>query len=543
MNQFLKYTIPAVLGLAAVLCLVSCGKAQAADRVQGTWYEQAENGDVLTISGDKIHLKSGWTDYEADSRFTVVRADQLEEAEAWSPEREAGNLGLKQDNYYVFFEIYYLPDEDSLVCYDMPHTDGDGGHHRHLFLRTPYVAPPEPTYGERTDASDKNAPKSLPAGWMQKFRKMEMSFFDAGVQQYPDMAIQYPAEGIYQYTITAEGGNAVLTSDFCPEPVALSAETLLAVLSAVEQHDIPSLNGLDIRTADVPENLSGYTFALELESGEVIRSAANHKDVPENWKAFQEEVHTLLFETMEKAGYNPYTKEFHSTLPMKRFGAGDAPAYSVGIRQEAIEKEWHKKGVTFKVWYDLMVPGDDCPAPLKAAVEQFNQDTERRANEAEAVFGQEYNFVAYDVQPSLMDSMLFTFRVVETHMRPDYSNDLEVRYYCFDAKTGKRLYITDLIPDADALQERFTDAFVKAHSWIEDLIRGDNAQKTFRTLIREPGTEGPLYFSISDGAVLIYPPRSVLEGRAWVERVAVWYEDIQDLMNDQYVTVRAGAED
>ena len=544
MNPFLKsssqirFVFAAALTLAVFFLLLSCRQVRAASPVSGTWYEQAENGDVLTVSDQKVHLKIGWSDYESEEAYTLVGAESLEKGEAWSPERKEGNLALKQEGFGVFGEIYYLPEEDTLVCYDWPHTDGDGGHHRHVFLRTPYEAPPEPTYGVRTDSSDPDAPKTLPADWPQQFRKLEMSFYDEGVVQYPDMAMQYPAAGTYQYSLTMQDGTAVLTSDFCPNPVALSGEALQQVLAAVTEHDLPSLNGLDIRTADVPEELSGYSFAMEYGDGGYLRSAANYKDVPENWAAFQEEVHALLFRLTEEAGYSPYTGEFHSTLPMKRFGAGDDPAYTVGVRQEAIEKPWHEEGVTFKCWYDLLVPETGCPAPLKAALEQFSQETTRRAEQAEQDFGQEYNFVAFDVQPSAADSLFFTFRVVETYMRPDYTNDLVIHQYCFDAKTGSRLYISDLIPDTEELQKRFTEAFVKSHGWVADTIRGDQAQTAFRNLITDPSVQGPMEFSVSDGALLLYPPAGVLEGQGWVDSVKLWYEDIQDLMNETYVTVR-----
>ena len=541
MNGLMRWVLAAAISAGGVF-LASCGMSafgnqKGLKQLQGVWYEQAEDGDTLTIEGDKMHVQgSTWS---ADGSFRV--GDPKKEQDAYAVEKNQGWLMLVPDEYFFFYEMYLSPDGDELACYTMPHTDGDGGHHRLSYRKTPWVKPPEPVYGERTDRSDPSAPKDILKAAAEGLTVLDMEFYDEGAYMPPgwDMAQLYPAPGVYAYQVTAlPEGTARLKTNLFEEELVLPAELFSELKQAVADNDLGSLNGLDIRTADVPEDVADYRMALTFLDGEGnekrLTSTANYKDVPENWTAFQKTAMDLLFSFCEKAGYYPATEEFHPTAALKRYGAGTKKDWSFDTEEKRIENS------KFKVWYDLLVPSENAPAALKTAAEAFNRDLEQKALAAEAAWGKDYRFVYYDTQMLGTDPMFLCFRVSEGHVKADYSSTTDVTWYCLDAETGKQIKPADLVTDLTALRAVLTETMALRFNFagLPETIRGAAFQEKLREDLEHPENLPGFGLRPYSSGLVIELPHDYLEGKAWVDSMTLWAEELQDIMSDRYVTVR-----
>ncbi len=101
----------------------------AAAKYDGTWYEQSEDGGILTIADGVMSYKGV---YDDKSAFTPEKT-------------EDGYKLVADENDFWFYEIQYIADDDRIVTYTWPEDDGDGGYKPATFMRTEYVEGDEST--------------------------------------------------------------------------------------------------------------------------------------------------------------------------------------------------------------------------------------------------------------------------------------------------------------------------------------------------------------------------------------------------------------
>lgn len=198
-------TASAAAGTAAGAGLPGLDALRDRAGLEGVWYEQAPYGAVVTISGNTLHVEQsypsgdGWSD---DVTFRLRSGREYMEL-------------VPDDEYFGYIDLWYDASTEQLIFHTLPHTDGDGGYHTILFLKTEYEAPPEPVYGERTDRSDPSAPRTFAD---HTVRRLTLHVYEP-YRDSGDMAQELPVEGEYGYELTAaEDGSARITADFYDGP-------------------------------------------------------------------------------------------------------------------------------------------------------------------------------------------------------------------------------------------------------------------------------------------------------------------------------------
>ena len=337
----------------------------------GTWYEQTPSGGTLVVDKKTMEYTFESSGHKSEIGYTA--------------RKKRGEILLVTDEYYVFEDMSYDPVEDIIIAYTMSHTDGDGGHHRLEFRRTPYVAPPAPVYPPADDQSDPDAQKEFDDFTI---RTMKVTFYDEGEPYDPDssMARPLPYADHYSYELEVlEDGTGLVSSSYCQE-IELTKEQVEALQELAREADLGQINGIDIHTEGVPDDSISYTAEIELKTGEVIRSSANWTDVPENWIRFEEPMHRLLFKAFTEAGYNGWSGEFHSTKPLKRIqGEETLRREETGIQLETIiVKETREKSYDYSLdtkYFVFSDPEGRYPALMKtldslsAQYKQIAEDT------------------------------------------------------------------------------------------------------------------------------------------------------------------------
>ncbi len=522
----------------------------------GEWYEQNENGGVLSVGASTLTYKR-----EGDYGFT--------ESAKYKVERKGGETLLKVDEGELFFfvDISYDSKADRIVAYTQPMLDGDGGYKRTEFARTPYVAPAPPVYDPPVDKSDPNAKKEF--GDLT-VRAMKVSFHDEGAYCDPSssMAPQPPYEGSYSYDLTvSDDGTARVSSSFCRE-IALSEEAVDELQSLVKEADLGALNGLDIHTEGLPRTAANYTLELTLASGEVIRSSANGESVPENWKDFQTRMHELLFFAFVDAGYDYQDGSFHSTGPMKRVGSGEAlfgKASGVDCEDIVVEPDWPKAydyalHVTYFAFRDvdgthaaLMKTLDaiaaqyrkEAEAALKADYDTMQSAPKSAWEKAQKSGDKIFGYSLYSVENWKLDGNIFSFDLRTGHMNTlglgesGYGKYGLVRYR-IDAKTGKPLPVSDLFVSADALGSYLAGQMKRNDGAYS--LQGHAAAADFpaalRAAIGAPEAEGGVSWDVSDNHLTLYFPAELFQNADSQPFLDLYYEDVQDILGDAYTQVR-----
>ncbi len=345
-------TEPAAAGTSSANAGTSAPKG---DSPLGVWYEQNNSGDRLEITRDMIKYYSGRSDFSDEMKYKT--------------RNQGKTILIEPEEYFVYEDLSYDKKNDMVIGYTMSHTDGDGGHHYLEFLRVPYVAPPEPTYPDPSDQSDKEAKKDFED---LTVRSMKVSFYDPGMPYDVDssMAPEPPFADHYSYDVKIlEDGTGLVSSSFCQE-IELTKEQVDELQKLVREADLGQINGVDIHTEGVPEGSPEYEAEIELASGDIIRSSANWKNVPENWQKFQEPMHHLLFFAFVDAGYKVNGGDFHSTKPMKRVMASDRKyREETGLQKEEIyiRPDW-KKSYDYSLdthYFKFSDPENKYPALMK----------------------------------------------------------------------------------------------------------------------------------------------------------------------------------
>ena len=576
---------PGGTGTAAAAGTSAGSAAVKGDSPEGTWYEQDLNGGTLVIGKDKIKYFSGNSDYTDESDLKIVKNGSeilLETAEEW----------------FVFVDMSYDRETDTVYGHTMPHMDGDGGYHLITFKRTEYVPPAPPVYDPPVDNSDPDAQKEFAD---LTIRSMKVSFYDEGVYHSPDssMAAEPPYADEYSYDLTVqEDGTALVSSSFCQE-IDLPKRTVEKLQALIDEADLGAINGVDIHTEGLPYDAANYELELELASGETIRSSANGDNVPANWTSFQEPMHHLIFYAFIDAGYNYSGGAFHSTKPMKRIGIGNAPepfrgwdsgsamgmtGFDDGSGEEAldvngnplhandpeplgiirdsvrIEPDWkkaydydlHTSYMTFSSEDGkhpaLLKTLQEISAGYKAKAEQsLKEDYETMEAVPKSVWSKadrRYIYSFYSAEYDRNYGSIYFFFVSEGHANSlgvgKYGHGSYPQYrYNIDVDTGKILSVSDLFVSEEEACRVITEAMREkygTYSEVGKYVNGDEFPENLKNYVNRPGPEGISFYAKYDG-VELYFPAELFPMADYQVTETIYYDELQDVLGDTYTTV------
>ena len=509
---------------------------------EGTWYEQDPYGGSVEIDDTTIAYYG--LNYSTETSYSAVSSGGTTEL-------------VPEEEYWYFCDIFYDEKEDVLTMHDLPHTDGDGGYHLITFLRTEYVAPPEPVYGERHDNSDPDARKEFED---YSIRSLSLDLYEPGVDS-GDMAEPEPRRGVYSYELSVdENGEAVICSDFCRE-VSFAAERLQMLQEYLRDQDMGQLNGIDIWTEDMPEQTQQYMLDITFSDGESLISRANGKDIPTVWYTSGRGLHELLFEAFTEAGYNPSTGEFHTTEPLMRIGSeGDAPA-SFHVTSEDVRIE--KTGTA----YDYSVHADypvfsftNVSGPLQRSLEklsaEYHEQAEQDVQENDALMAAvpesvwkehdwRYMYSFYSVERIREEESFLHFWITEGHASSFGLGEYEYGYYpywrcAWDTATGEELSVNDFFVDEEELRAAVTELLCEYYnddSEAFQIYTSEEYQQKLQEGLSTPEREGGIGLSPEyNGLTLFFPEEYSWDG-SYDFSETLYYDQIQQILNERYACV------
>ncbi len=534
-----------VMAFISMGFLFGCGGSKSA--LDGTWYEQAsENADRIEISGGRLRYLYGF--------------------ETPDPVAYSGRFTLKDDgsrkqieldkNAEFYEELFYDPGQDIIVSEMFVL---DYGTMSHEFRRTPYVAPPEPVYGERIDLSDPDAPKEI--RW-DDAALIEMSFYETvDYSHYMMSTVFLPKTGRYEYAVRTENGVRMIASNFCSAEIPLPEETWEELRELADRYHLSDLNGLNIRTEDVPETVDDYTVRITYGDGGSFFSTANWKDVPGDWFNFMKLANEYLYKAFIDAGWNQETGEYEPWIPMKRFGEDPEnreAALTIPVEEDVRKKTDEASGEYTKVTVDHFVTDDLENENLAAALETLNEQARERGEKGfDEAFGRLtsglkgyrkkkdqviFSSLWTDMRVTHADDLLVTF-IIEDGAWETFGTDgpeSEFRYYVLDAKSGKTLTVPDLVTDPERLAGMFEEYFRGyTNERFEGYFQSEAFLQKLKGMTVDPEQYGNLDFRLSpNGPVFIFSKRLFPDCPIDLfTEMTVPYEEIQDIMNEQYVKV------
>lgn len=563
MFRFITAAVVLIIGVFAAGCVAvtgvpssggpsaSSGTSSAAvpsgNSPIGTWYEQTLSGGTLVVDENSMEYFSASSDYTFEIGYTARET--------------GGEVLLETDDYYIYEDMSYDPAEDIIIAYTMSHMDGDGGHHRIDFRRTPYVAPPAPVYPPADDLSDPDASKHFDDFTI---RTMNVTFYDEGEPYNPDssMARPLPYPDYYSYELEVlEDGTGLVSSSYCQE-IELTQEQVEALQELAREADLGRINGIDIHTEGVPEDSVSYTAEIELKSGETIYSSANWTDVPENWIRFEEPMHRLLFDAFTEAGYNPMSGEFHSTKPMKRIqGEETLRREATGLQVETIIiKETRPKAYDYSLdtkYFVFSDPENRYPALMKTLDrlnEQYKQIAEDTLEKHYRVMEKVpksvwkkadrlYCYSLYSVDHWSLSRNIFSFTVSTGEANSLGAGDFGYGQYGYvryniDVDTGKILSVSDLFTDTDAVYDVLMEVFSQygTHNDSGKFVHSDAFPAFLRKALESPEPDG-IGFNYTYHYLELWMPLGMYEGNDTQLREVLYYDEIQEILGDRYTSI------
>ena len=534
---------------------------RGAAHLEGVWYEQAPYGDVVTISGNTLLLERSFPSGDSWSEETAFRLQPSGTYLELVPEEE----------YFAYIDLWYDAEEEQLLFHTLPHTDGDGGYHTVVFLKSEYTPPPEPVYGERTDRSDPSAPHSFAS---HAVRALSLHVYEPYIESY-DMAPELPTEGEYSYTLEVrDDGSAWITSDFYDggdgSGVRISADRLHEIETLLAESGLDAVNGVDIWTAEMPEDTQFYELTIEYDDGAAFASRANGKDIPDIWiNGTGRELHRMLFDSILEAGYNWGTGEFHSSEPMKRFGGDtDVPAdYSLLAGLERIEV--YGTEYDYKVYAEYPVftletaAGRDGSRKSRTGLDEtlqkistnYQQLAEENLSYDEEVMrtapkakrnstGRSTTYSFYSAGQIRCYDSLVSFVITEGHSNAlglgQYgSGTYRMIRYCIDAETGQILSAADLFTDPDALTDTVMNILAERYDsrYFEENFYAENYAEKLARALRLPQSEGGAGIALTYNDMILYLSGETGRKDGSGTEVLLYYDSLQDIMNDRYAPV------
>ena len=511
------------------------GCSRTAD-LDGVWYEQGLNGGTITIDGANMTYARG--EYSDTTKFSVkLSAKKLDI--------------IPKEEYFSYVDIYYDYASGELIAYTWPHMDGDGGHHKITFLKTEYVAPPPPVYGETTDSSDPDAPKEFAD---YTVRTLTLDVIEP-IRDNGDMAPEPPTNGSYHYELDADEG--VLRSDFCQD-IPVSDEWLEGLAGLLKESGLPETNGIDVWTAEMPEDTECYDLEVTFASGEVLHSRANGPNIPVPWYIGGRELHIYLYDAFLEAGYNMWTGEFHATTAMKRLGRPREEAAAYSVSHELIHTERQGTAYDYLVYseYPVFTVTGDAPELQRAldtlseyykdlAAKDLEYDDSIMAEVPKSVWKNEDHRTSYSFYAPTgitNDDLLFRFQISEGHLNcfglgvHGYG---EYPYWRFimDPATGEILSAADLFVSPEALEEALFSELKEYYGTsgtYGEYILSEEFGEMLREGIVKPEYEGGFKAVPGYDALRVGVPIRMEGKDPYSHDVVLYYDAIQDILNDRY---------
>ena len=525
------------------LTLVSCG-SRYSDVLDGTWYEQKENGALLIISGSELTYKE--EDYFQTSKFDAKESDRSIQI-------------IPVDEGFIFEDITYYFDDYSILAHSKS-IKGNAGYVSVLFGKWIYIAP-EPVSGELIDKTDPDAPKEISD---YTVTSMDISFNvvpkpveEDDPQEETDSDIQY---GKYEYSLRVEDGRGTLSSLVCPD-VIVSEKWISDFGELIKELGIVALNGYDKRTYMLSDEFPDYTIDIMFDSGESIHSSANGGYITDIWYSIQKELQKSLMEAIVAGGYDLKTGEFHTTQPLKRIGMSDSDSdlFGISVEEKRIEKDGKKYTYKNYVDYRLFTGGDSAHSSLVQSLKEINDYISTSANKvleenftameevpAEERSGVEeiYCYGFYQIDKLHSDQKIFWFRLSSgnsTNLPSDtaVNNTFSYKRYCFDPNTGRRISPGELFVNQDWLEADITQRLLEIYKEgpAHDKIDSSEFRNAIHNMLSDPETYGFIEWELSYHYLIIYIPEELIPELDYRVELQFYYDKYQDQLSDDYTDI------
>ena len=112
--------------------------------------------------------------------------------------------------------------------------------------------------------------------------------------------------------------------------------------------------------------------------------------------------------------------------------------------------------------------------------------------------------------------------------------------FCIDDETGKILCLNDVFNDTNGLLEAVTDALCAEYPYDEyiSVFTSEDYQKRLRTALLCTEAEGGIGFLPEADGLKLNFPKELSKDRDYSISMKLYYDAVQDLLNDRYCSVR-----
>ena len=527
-------------------------------QLEGSWYEQCENGDVITIKDEWIRLERKGTVKEL--RFRVKKSESSDCE--W--DILCGELFPIERLCWIDFGAPSEPFLQTRLSMEIM----DYHFNPRTFKRKPYEAP---KYGEIHINTNEKAIK-----WFQDYRVRRLSLKIQEPQRESGMmAPQPPYAGFYTYEIerTADDGGVIratiqnghgclgFSQTFTVPEVKMSPKEMNELALVIANGKLDRLNGLDAWQDDVPSHFESFDLSIQFYK-EDYHARANHSFVPDIWKKDGRTLHRFIFKLLVIAGLDYGRNEFHRQSPMLRIGSGpqDPPGYSIVKDSRRVEKageafEYNCNRTAWKLIYDGEVP----PA-LKASLDALQLSINREDEERSAFLYEELAKLPPDRRPAnggtvwatqlfdffhiQADKLFFFFYMLreeqcDLHLDCIKEKDLRGGYRrcCYDTKDGHLMCAAEFYTDTEKLCDLLLAALLSRHNdkTMQEKIRSAAYRERILKMLNTPETQDGIGFDIRKDDMKFSLFFDLDETREpWITELELKYEDTQDILNPAY---------
>lgn len=523
--------------ITLLLVLVSCG-SKYSNILDGTWYEQEENGSVLVISGNEVTYSKN--DIQYTSKF-----------DAKETEKSIQIFPVSED--FVFEDLTYYYEDYSILGH-MRSAQGASSFISVIYGKGVYISP-EPVQGEIIDNTDLDAPKII-----SDYSISSLYFtYNAVPDTSEDNDDSNIINGRFEYELkTNDEGIWLLSSLFCQD-IIVSDEWVSHLGEFIETIDIAAFNGFDKRIYMLSDDYPDYTIDIEFDTGERIHSSANGEYIADTWYSVQDKLSEELFNAVVNGGYDPVTKAFHTTQPIKRIGLseGDQDSFGISTEEKRIEKNGKKYTYRNYVDYILFVGGDKSHASLLEALDVINDqitssakdDLERHYLAMEDIPASErkdiediYCYSFYQIDRLHSDEKVFWFRLSSGHssnLLSQENNNFSYKRYCFDPNTGKRISPAQLFDNQDWFEadliKRLLDVYKEGE--VHNAIDSSEFRTSVHNMLTEPDRHGYIEWEPGYHYFTIYIPEELIPVLDYRVELQYYYDEYQQQLSDEYTGI------
>ena len=515
--------------------LVSCG-SKYSNILDGTWYEQEENGSVLVISGNEITYEKN--DMQYTSKFDTKETDK------------AIQIYPLSEDFVLEDLTYYF--EDYSILGHMRTKAGANNFISVMYGKGVYISP-EPVKGELIDNTDVDAPKSISD---YHIKSLYFTFNNVASDSSEESDEPDRLTGRFEYALERDDdGEWLLSSLFCQD-IIVSDEWVSSLGDIINELNVAAFNGFDKRIYMLSDEHPDYTIDIEFVSGESIYSSANGDFVTDAWYVVQNKLSDELFDAIINGGYDPNTDTFHTTQPIKRIGLSEEEQDSFGISTEEKRIEKDGKKYTYKNYVDyiLFTGGDRSHSSLFETLNDINDQISSSAKEdleyyftimedvpaAERADVEDiYCYSFYQIDRLHSDEKLFWFRLSSGHssnvLSQEY-NTFSYNRYCFDPNTGKRVSPVQLFTNQDWFEadliKRLLDVYKEGE--VHNIIDSPEFRTSLHNMLTEPDIYGYVEWEPGYHFFTIYIPDDLISVLDYRVELQYYYDEYQQQLNDDY---------